>query len=380
MLPSRYVLRCDRLSLIDRYITAEIVAPFLFSVGLFSTLGVAIGTLSDLVNKVFEFNLPLQTAVQVFLLKVPEFTAYALPISLLLATLMAYGRLSSDSEITAFRSCGISIYRLIVPAIALSVATTGITFMFNEFVVPTANYQATLLQAAFIPQEDAVSSQDILYPEYDVPGAPGHRLKLLFYAAEFDGTDMKDLTVLIWSEQKLEQIVTARWARWNSVQQSWDFFDGMIYQITSDGSFNKLLPFNKRQISFSKAPFDLARQYRDPYEMNIAQAWKYTKLLRLSGDQKKLLMFQVRIQQKIAFPFVCLIFGLLGAVLGLRPQQTGKAKSFGLCIAVVFAYYLLSFLIGSVGIVGLLSPFMAAWLPNFIGFGVGGWLLVRTAR
>ena len=375
-------MRCDRFSLIDRYITAEIAAPFLLSVGLFSTLGVAIGTLSDLVNKIFEFNLPLHTAVQVFLLKVPEFTAYALPISLLLATLMAYGRLSRDSEITAFRSCGVSIYRLILPALVLSGAITGITFMFNEFVVPTANYQATLMQAAFIPQEElAVPSQDILYPEYEmIPNASEHRLTRLFYAAEFDGTVMKDLTVLFWSEQKLAQIVTARSATWNSAQKSWDFFDGMIYQINPNHSFEKLLPFNKHQISISKAPFDLARQYRDPYEMNIAQAWKYTKLLRLSGDQKKLLMFQVRIQQKIAFPFVCLIFGLLGSVLGLRPQQTGKATSFGLCIAVVFAYYLLGFLIGSVGIVGLLSPFMAAWLPNFFGFGVGGWLLVKTAR
>ena len=68
-------------------------------IGLFA--GVAIGYLSDLSNKVVDKNLPLIDAVEILLLKIPEFTAYSLPISLLLATLLAYGRLSNDSELVA---------------------------------------------------------------------------------------------------------------------------------------------------------------------------------------------------------------------------------------------------------------------------------------
>jgi len=59
----------------------------------------------------------------------------------LLAALMTYSRLSSDSELIALRSCGVSIYRLVLPAFILSFVVTG-TFLFNEQVVPAANYQA----------------------------------------------------------------------------------------------------------------------------------------------------------------------------------------------------------------------------------------------
>jgi lipopolysaccharide export system permease protein len=114
--------------------------------------------------------------------------------------------------------------------------------------------------------------------------------------------------------------------------------------------------------------------------MNIAQASEYLKILRSSGDEKKIAMFEVRTQQKIAFPFVCMVFGLLGSVLGSSPQQSSKSKSFGLCLIIVFAYYLIGFLIGGLGLVKVLSPLIAAWLPNLFGFAVGIWLLYEFSN
>src|SRR3712207_5521134 len=86
------------LSVMDRYLTAEIVLPFLFGVGAFSSVGVAIGTLFDLVRKVTDAGLSLEIAVKVLLLQMPQFIAYSFPMAMLLATLMAYSRLSNDSE------------------------------------------------------------------------------------------------------------------------------------------------------------------------------------------------------------------------------------------------------------------------------------------
>ncbi|MGK7872447.1 MAG: LptF/LptG family permease [Xenococcaceae cyanobacterium] len=372
------------LSVMDRYIAAELIPPFLFSVGIFSSVGVAVGTLSDLVNKVFESDLPLRLALQVFLLKLPEFTSYAFPISVLLATLMTYGRLSSDSELIALRSCGVSIYRLVAPAVVLSLVVTGITFLFNELVVPAANYQATtILVKALNEEKPFFQKKDIFYPEYqEVTQSNGEkiwRLRSLFYAERFDGKGMKDLTILKWSGQRLNQIIISDSAIWNPAQNTWDFLNGTIYLISPDASYGNTLRFDNQQLPLSRAPLDLAIKGRDPYEMNIAQAWEYMKILRFSGDEKKLLIFQVRTQQKIAFPFVCLVFGLVGSVLGCH-KHTSRATSFGISVAIIFAYYLLGFIIGCFGLVGILSPFMAAWLPNFFGLGVGGWLLVRIAR
>src|SRR5919199_802418 len=118
-------------SVMDRYIASELIPPFLFGVGAFSSVGVAIGTLFDLMRRITESGLPLSIAFQVLLLQMPQFISYAFPMSTLLAALMTYSRLSSDSELIAMRSCGVSIYRMVVPAVVLSLVVTGITFIFN---------------------------------------------------------------------------------------------------------------------------------------------------------------------------------------------------------------------------------------------------------
>ncbi|WP_424098599.1 LptF/LptG family permease [Moorena producens] len=371
------------LSVMDRYIAAELIPPFLFGVGGFSSIGVAVGSLFDMVVKITELGLSWTIAAQVVLLKFPEFISYALPISVLLATLIAYSRLSNDSELIALRSCGVSLYRLVAPALVLSLIVTGITFLFNELIVPAANYQATItLEKALNEEKPAFDENGIIYPEYHTfpqpNGTTNQTLKRLFYANRFDGQSMKDLTVLEWSNQgKLNKIILSESARWNSKQNTWDCSHGSIYFISPKTSFKKIVTFDHQEIPFPRAPLDLVTKARDPYEMNILQAIEMIQLLKGAGDRKKLRMLQVRMQQKIAFPFICIIFGLVGASMSIRPKRISKGTSFGVCLIVIFGYYLLSFVIGGLGIAGILSPVVAAWLPNLFGFGAGGWLLWR---
>jgi lipopolysaccharide export system permease protein len=369
----------------DRYIATELIQPFLFGVGAFSSIGVAIGTLFDLVRRVTDAGLPLGIAVQVLLLKMPEFIAYAFPMSTLLAALMTYSRLSSDSELIALRSCGVSVYRLVMPAIILSLFITGMTFLFNELVVPSANYQAeATLNKALNSEKPSFQENNIFYPEYEEVIQPNGEavrgLKRLFYANQFDGERMKGLTILDWSQQGLNQIVTAESARWNPVQNTWDFFNGTIYVISPDASYRNILRFENQQLKIPRAPLDLAGKDRDSTQMNIPELLEYMEIVRIGGDMKKLLKVKVSFQQKISFPFVCLVFGLVGSALGTRPQRTGRATSFGISVIVIFAYYLSGFISGAFGQLSILSPFMAAWLPNFFGLGAGGFLLFRAAQ
>jgi lipopolysaccharide export system permease protein len=128
------------IALVDRYLVSLLIPPFVFGVGLFASLGVAIGNLSDLANKIADSNLPLLAAIEILLLKVPEFATYSLPVSILLATILTYGRLGNDSELIALRSCGASLYRLLVPALCLSFLVAGMTFLLNEYIVPAAKF------------------------------------------------------------------------------------------------------------------------------------------------------------------------------------------------------------------------------------------------
>ena len=112
--------------------------------------------------------------------------------------------------------------------------------------------------------------------------------------------------------------------------------------------------------------------------MNIFEAREYLKVIKYSADEPEIRKWQVRLQEKVAIPFACLVFAVIGAALGIKPQNAGKATSFGVCIGLIFAYYLLTAISQSFGISGLIPPWLAAWLPNILGLSAAGGLLTQA--
>ena len=373
----------DGLSVMDSYIIKELILPFLFGIGIFTSLGVAIGTGFELVRQVAESGLSVGVALQVLILRLPEFIVFAFPMAILLATLMTYSRFSSDSEIIALRSIGINIYRLIIPAVIFSFLIVNITFLFNNFVAPAANYQASItLREALKKPKKAFNDRNILYPEYTKNKLPNGdkitSLSRLFYAEEFDGERMLNVTILDRSQGDISQIITANYATWNIAENIWDFYNGTVYLLGVDGSYQNLVRFQHQQLALPRAPLDLTKRSRDYKEMNLFQAQEYLEIAKISGKEKKIRKLKVRIQEKLSLPFVCLVFALIGAAIGIKPQNSSKGTSFGICVGLIFTYYLLSFVSSSMGVRGVLSPFLSAWLPNILGLGAAGLLLFNT--
>lgn len=368
----------------DRYLGQEMISPFLFGVGSFSSIALAIGSLFELIRLITDAGLNIFTAVQIFALQLPGFMVYSFPMSVLLATLLTYSRMSADGEITALRSCGISVARLIAPALILSLMVSGLTFVFNEAIVPTANLQAkNTLKAALKQENPQFKSKDILYQQYgQIPlpeGSSEEGLVRSFYARRFDGKKMIDLTVLDFSQGKIQQVLSAESAIWQPDQNVWEFKNGTTYIINSDGSYHSILKFDQQKLRLPRAPLDFAQEQRNPEEMNIAELKRYIELVRQSGNFKEERKLDVRLQQKYALPFICVVFALVGSPLGIRPQRTSAAKGFGVSVLIIFGYYLLLFVCQALGQVEVLSPVLAGWMPNIICLGAGLFLLNRVS-
>lgn len=369
----------------DQYLVIQLLPPFLFGVGAFTSVVLAIDSLFELLRKVVESGLPITTAFQVFLLKLPYVMAYAFPMSTLLATLMTYSRLSSESELIALRGCGVSVYRMVLTTVLFSFLVTGMTFIFNEHIAPAANYQATItLERAIRSDKPTTKQQNIYYPEYrEIKQPDGTKNKILtrlFYADQFDGKKMNGLTIIDRSTVGLNQIVVANSAQWNAIEKLWDFYNGTIYLVAPDSSYRNILRFEHQRLQLPRTPLNIAESNRDYGEMNISQALQQLQLERLSNNLQKIRKLEVRIQQKIAFPFVCVIFGLVGSVMGSIPQRTGRGTSFGISVIVIFTYYLLLSISGALAQANILSPLVGAWLPNLFGLTVGVVLLLRVAE
>ena len=133
--------------LLDRWILLELLPPLFFSIAAFTVVSLSVGVIFDLIRKIVEIGLPLSIAIQILLLKLPSFIVISFPIAMLLSTLLAYGSLNENSEIKALKSIGISIYRLILPGLILSIFMSYMTFIFNNNIVPSTNKNAEIVLA-----------------------------------------------------------------------------------------------------------------------------------------------------------------------------------------------------------------------------------------
>ena len=134
-----------KIPLIDRWLISQLLPPMLFAIGAFTAVSLSVGIMFDLVRKIVEFGLPLLIALKILVLKLPGFLVLSFPMSMLLATLLAYGKLSSNSELLALKSLGYTNKRIIVPVVFLSLLMTFITFSFNDSLVPISNRVAEIL-------------------------------------------------------------------------------------------------------------------------------------------------------------------------------------------------------------------------------------------
>ena len=115
-------------------------------------------------------------------------------------------------------------------------------------------------------------------------------------------------------------------------------------------------------------------------EWAVAQARMAERIESEAGNTKAARKLRVRIQQKFTFPMACVVFGLIGSSLGARPgSRTSRSQGFGISILLILGYYALSVSFSSFGVSGVLTPFLAAWLPVAISIAAGGVLLRQSS-
>lgn len=375
-----------KVPLLDRWLFGELTGPLLFAIAAFTVVSLSVGVMFDLVRRIVESGLPVTVAVQVMALKLPSFLVISFPMATLMATLLAYSRLSANSELTALRSVGVSTVRLVAPALVLAILLTGLTLVFNDVIVPQANRSAeSTLQRALGRSLATEKGKDIIYSRFGRVTEPGSErsgrgLKQLFYSRRFDKGEMVDVTVLDFSRAGFRQMLVAERALWNEGEAKWEFRDGQILTLNLNGSTTRV-DFDRYLYPLSSGPLKVARLPDDANNMTISEAIEAERIEAEAGNLKAARKLQVRIQEKFTFPMACVVFGLIGSSLGSRPgSRTSRSQGFGISILLILGYYALSFSFSSLGVKGVLPALLAAWLPVLISLGAGTLLLRQASR
>ena len=374
-----------RIPLLDRWLLGELIGPLLFAIAMFTVLALTVGVLVELVRQIAEFNLPVLIAIQVLLQRLPSFLVLSFPMATLFATLLAYGRLSTNSELTALRSVGVTATRMIIPALVLALVMSSLTFLFNDVLVPRSNRAAEVtLRRALGKAISTEKGDNIIYPRFgrveEPDGSSSKGLLQLFYANKFRDGIMTRVTLLDFSRAGFTQMLLAESAQWNKQEAKWEFFNGQILTLTPSGSTTSA-DFDRYLYPLSAAPIRIAKLPKDANNMTVAEALQAEQLLQSAGDLKGARKLQVRIQEKFTFPMACLVFGLIGSSLGAKPNnRTSRGQGFALSIVMILVYYLLAFSFSALGVKGTLPAVLAAWSPVLISLTGRGFLLRQASR
>lgn len=357
---------------IDLYIIRELLPSFFFGITTFTAILAGSTILIPLMSDASKWGIPIQDVVKLFIYHLPSVIVFTFPMAMLLATVMAFGRLNSDLELTAFRSAGISFFRLVMPVMFVGLVVSLVTIVFNESIVPKATHSAENLVQTFKNKDTPTLKKNINLTEYDTEGRPLRILNVI----EVENGHLKGVTILEYENGELVRAIKANSGQWLP-GGGWEFYDGIMHNFTmSDKRKAILIEFKKEFINIKSNPIDLVGREKFIEEMSAKELRKHIDMRKSTGQKfgKELTRYHMR----FSVPFASLIFAILGASVGVRPQRSTSAIGFGLSLLVIMIYYILLGI--SVGIYEVVPPVLAAWIPNTVVGLVGLFMLLRASQ
>ena len=363
-----------RLRILDRYIFQEVVYAFLFAICAFTAVFIGSGTLFRIAKYITDYGASLSSVLKIFIYGLPNIIMWTFPMSMLLATLLTFGKLSSSSEITAMKSCGISFSRIAAPAIFLGVIVTIVAILFNEHVVPWSNTAYNNVVYYEIQGNTELKSQDHII----VKELSGDRMERLIYAREYKAQDeiLEGVTMQVFDDDgKVAHVENATYAEWRD--EKWIMHDGMIYDL-SDEQRTHTMKFDQQILPINASPRQIVREQKKTEELTMSELKAQIAIMKSQyADTSKL---ETELYQRITVPMASLIFALIGVPLGLQPTRTSSSMGFALSVVIIFLYYAVMTLSNAIGRSGALPPIYAVWIPNIIGLIAGVILIYRASR
>jgi len=412
------------MKILERYILKENFKPFVVSL-MVTTFVMLLDKIIDLLNLIIEKHLDIVTIVSIFGLSLPFILALTIPMAILLASIMSFGRLSVDNELIAFKSCGINIYTLLKPTVIAALFISFFMVYFNNAVLPETNHilKNMMIKANYRRPATAI-----------VPGTFNTMKNYTIYVKERIDDELFGILIYNREKTKFPQTISAEWGRielanggnslkailYNGQMHERDQKNSDKYNISEFKMFTLNLPdlgfkmnkegtdyrgdrelssnamqeivderkikieeiqleIDKIQLSITEInsnddePFDKNKLKKHYNRLNLKQ----DKVVTLESDIRK---YQVEIHKKYAIAFACVIFVLIGAPIGMMTKTSGVGMSFSVSAIVFLIYYGALTLGEELADKGVVSPFLAMWISNIVFSIIGIYLVVISVK
>ncbi len=366
-----------RIPILDGYLLREMVGPFLFALGaflLFWALNIFFLAADYIINQHAPFFLVLRFVV----FRIPQATPMAFPFASLFAALLAMGRVMGDNEVTAMRTAGIPVMRIVLSPFVFGLAMFAISYGINEYIAPKSVDLSTRTFYQIIYHTDALPVEPQFFRKdpdtgntfYVTQVAPDNKTMMdvqIFKPAKYgmwnETLQAKTATVL-GSSLVLHDVIDTRYNN-----------DGFLTNQQRVNSVTIGLPLGETASQF------VSQVNNDPWTMSSKSLRTQVNALQAQGIGGTAMgNLEINLADKLAWPFSCIIGVVVALPLALRFGKRGKTLGIALSIIAFFVYYLMVSAASAFGRNGALNPYLAAWLPNLIMGTAGALLLLLEER
>jgi len=399
------------MNIFHRYVIREHIVPFFFAFSVIMFV-LILKLMLELMPQVISAGVSFIVIVKLFVYNLAWMVALVVPMSVLVASVMAFGRMGASGEIIALKAAGISMYRIVSPVIFLAILLTIIMIWFNNKILPEANYRVSSLVSAVvhikpiptlknregqffskIPNltlrvEDIDSETEEIFgvtlfrsddrnSQTIITAQKGHfvptsdRLTLILNNGVIHKTD---------SEQP-KQYIRTEFNRFKYVIKNLDFGFNMSRRSPRNDR-TMTTPMMRKQIeNFEDMITSWEKKLQRISEKNPnPEASKNNILNQILMNKKRIAKYLIEINKKNSIPFASIVFVLIGASLGILVRRSGASIGIGMSIGFFTLYYM--FLIGgeSLGDRLIIAPWLAMWAPNIVLGTFGIWLFRYAVR
>lgn len=347
----------------DRYVLKEIWSPF--------AVGLTVYTFTLLINHVLKLSKLLITkgtsagiVFKILLFLMPDLLSFTVPMASLMGILAGLSRMSSDSEVVAFRTMGISNAKILKPVMLFSSAAWLLSSWLIMYLAPEANFRLSrLLNEVVLSQNMADIKPRVFYQ--DLP----------YYCLYFRDTNKQNdwEDVLLYSQESPEEdtLVLAKSGKFVQNQQQKEghivLFNGVIH------SFKKNEPENYSLTMFTQKTEKISNMFTIKQTRRSTQLI-FPQLIRKMKENRDDISLALEFHNKFALPFACLALGLLGLSLGISTKKGGKTNGLTISLGIIFIYYVMITASRNMILKRIISPFSGMWLPNIFLLLIGFFL------
>lgn len=348
-----------KLSILDKFILNQVVGATLVCLTLFIIIWIAPETLFKIVKRLLTHEYDAYDAIRKFLLEIPKILPKAIPVGILLGSIFTFDRLSKNSELAILRGIGLSFNRIMAPVIIFGAALSLFCFIINDKLVPVASIKLGEDRGGgshfvyIVENKDKTPKQNIIVSNYDDKKI--YDIKVLNFA-HHDYTDAATFDSIVFSPVAVKE------------KNRWLLKDVLIYTINDDGIYTKVEHVSEYPIleegNKSQEVYDLMlNKTRKERVFTNHQISKYAKLLKRANFSDDYRYFKAKLYQRYLHPITCILFAIIGCMLGFSPPRSQRLVGFTIAVGMIFGYYITLPFFDLLAQKDVMPPFLAAFFP-----------------